>query len=83
LLRQFVDVDYADHLALVAFLDDQMIGVGRLIRLEDTDHAEADVLTSNAAMLRVFAAGTGGSQHHRMFHRFDSAGRRRQPEARP
>ncbi len=91
LLRQFVDVDYADHLALVAFLDDQMIGVGRLIRLEDTDHAEvtvtiadefqglglgtlllerlaaaapgigiyvfeADVLTSNAAMLRVFAA---------------------------
>ena len=40
LLRQFVDVDYADHLALVAFLDDRMIGVGRLIRLEDTDHAE-------------------------------------------
>ncbi len=91
LLRQFVDVDYADHFALVAFLDDQMIGVGRLIRLEDTDHAEvtftiadefqgmglgtlllerlaaaapaigiyvfeADVLTTNAAMLRVFAA---------------------------
>ena len=91
LLRQFVDVDYADHLALVAFLDDQMIGVGLLIRLEDTDHAEvtftiaddyqglglgtlllerlaaaapgigvyvleADALTSNAAMLRVFAA---------------------------
>ena len=90
LLRQFVDVDYADHLALVAFLDDRMIGVGRLIRLEDTDHAEvtvtiadefqglglgtllverlaaaapgigvyvfeADVLTNNAAMLRVFA----------------------------
>ena len=79
------------HLALVAFLDDQMIGVGRLIRCEDTDHAEvtvtiadefqglglgtlllerlaaaapgigvyvfeADVLSSNAAMLRVFAA---------------------------
>jgi GNAT superfamily N-acetyltransferase len=40
LLRQFVDVDYADHLALAAFLDDQMIGTGRLIRLEDTDHAE-------------------------------------------
>jgi acyl-CoA synthetase (NDP forming)/RimJ/RimL family protein N-acetyltransferase len=40
LLRQFVDVDYTDHLALVAFLDDRMIGVGRLIRLEDTDHAE-------------------------------------------
>ena len=91
LLRQFVDLDYADHFALVAFLDDQMIGVGRLIRLADTDHAEvtftiaddfqglglgalllerlaaaapgigvyvfeADVLTSNAAMLRVFAA---------------------------
>jgi len=91
LLHQFVDVDYHDHLALVAFLDDQMIGVGRLIRLEDTDHAEvtctvadefqglglgtlllerlaaaapeigvyvfeADVLTSNAAMLRVFVA---------------------------
>ena len=90
LLRQFVDVDYADHFALVAFLDDQMIGVGRLIRLEDTDHAEvtvtiaddfqglglgtllldrlaaaapgigvygfeADVLSSNAAMLRIFA----------------------------
>ncbi len=91
LLRQFVDVDYADHFALVVFLDDQMIGVGRLIRCEDTDHAEvtvtiadeyqglglgtlllerlaaaapgigvyvfeADVLSSNAAMLRVFAA---------------------------
>ncbi len=91
LLRQFVDVDYADHFALVAFLDDQMIGVGRLIRLADTDHAEltftiadefqglglgtlllerlaaaapgigvyvfeADVLTSNVAMLRVFSA---------------------------
>src|SRR5581483_9953067 len=91
LLRQFVDVDYADHFALVAFLDDQMIGVGRLIRLEDSQHAEvtftvadefqcmglgtlllerlaaaapaigiyvfeADVLTSNAAMLRVFTA---------------------------
>ena len=90
LLRQFVDVDYTDHLALVAFLDDQMIGVGRLIRLEDTDHAEvtftiadefqgmglgrllldrlaaaapaigvyvfeADVLTTNTAMLHVFA----------------------------
>jgi predicted CoA-binding protein len=89
LLRQFVDVDYVDHFALVAFLDDQMIGVGRLIRCEDTDHAEAtftitdefqglglgtlllerlaaaapaigvyvfeaDVLTTNAAMLRVF-----------------------------
>ena len=91
LLRQFVDVDYTDHFALVAFLDDQMIGVGRLIRYEDTDHAEvtftiadefqglglgtlllerlaaaapgigvyvfeADVLTGNAAMLRVFSA---------------------------
>ena len=91
LLRQFVDVDYADHLALAAFLDDQMIGTGRLIRLEDTDHAEvtftvadefqgmglgtlllerlaaaapaigvyvfeADVLATNTAMLRVFAA---------------------------
>jgi acyl-CoA synthetase (NDP forming)/GNAT superfamily N-acetyltransferase len=91
LLRQFVDVDYADHLALAAFLDDRMIGVGRLIRCEDTDHAEAtftvadefqgmglgtlllerlaaaapaigvyvfeaDVLTTNTAMLRVFAA---------------------------
>jgi acyl-CoA synthetase (NDP forming)/RimJ/RimL family protein N-acetyltransferase len=91
LLRQFVDVDYIDHFALVAFLDDRMIGVGRLIRLEDTDHAEvtftiadefqamglgtlllerlaaaapaigiyvfeADVLTTNTAMLRVFAA---------------------------
>ena len=90
LLRQFVDVDYTDHLALVAFLDDRMIGVGRLIRLEDTDHAEvtftiadefqgmglgrllldrlaaaapaigvyvfeADVLTTNTAMLHVFA----------------------------
>ena len=89
LLRLFVDVDYVDHFALVAFLNDQMIGVGRLIRLEDTDHAEvtftiadefqglglgtlllerlaaaapgigiyvfeADVLTSNAAMLRMF-----------------------------
>jgi acyl-CoA synthetase (NDP forming)/RimJ/RimL family protein N-acetyltransferase len=93
LLRQFVDVDYVNHLALVAFLDDQMIGVGRLIRIDQTDHAEvtftiadefqglglgtllldrlaaaaprigiyvfeADVLTSNAAMLRVFA-GSG------------------------
>jgi len=91
LLRQYVDVDYVDHLALVAFLGDQMIGVGRLIRLEATDHAEAtftiadefqglglgtlllerlaaaapgigiyvfeaDVLTSNTAMLRVFTA---------------------------
>jgi acyl-CoA synthetase (NDP forming)/GNAT superfamily N-acetyltransferase len=91
LLRRFVDVDYVDHLALAAFLNDQMIGVGRLIRLEDTDHAEvtftvaddfqgrglgtlllerlaaaapaigvytfeADVLTTNTAMLRVFAA---------------------------
>ena len=90
LLRQFVDVDYTDHLALVAFLDDRMIGVGRLIRLEDSDHAEvtftiadefqgmglgrllldrlaaaapaigvyvfeADVLTTNTAMLHVFA----------------------------
>ena len=106
LLRQFVDVGYADHLALAAFLDDQMIGTGRLIRLEDTDHAEvtftiadefqglglgtlllerliaaapgigiyvfeADVLTSNAAMLRVFATSgydaqvttEGGLQH--------------------
>ncbi len=29
LLRQFVGVDYADHFALVAFLDDQMIGWAR------------------------------------------------------
>ena len=106
LLRQFVDVDYADHLALAAFLDDQMIGTGRLIRLEDTNHAEvtftiadefqglglgtlllerliaaapgigiyvfeADVLSGNAAMLRVFATSgydaqvtaEGGLQH--------------------
>ena len=91
LLRQFVDVDYVDHFALAAFLDDRMIGVGRLIRCEDTDHAEvtftvadefqgmglgtllcerlaaaapaigvyvfeADVLTTNTAMLRVFTA---------------------------
>jgi acyl-CoA synthetase (NDP forming)/RimJ/RimL family protein N-acetyltransferase len=90
LLRQFVDVDYTDHLALVVFLDDRMIGVARLIRFEDTDHAEvtftiadefqgmglgrllldrlaaaapaigvyvfeADVLTTNTAMLHVFA----------------------------
>jgi len=48
LLRQFVDVDYADHLALVAFLDDQMIGVGRLIRLEDTDHAEVTFTSGRA-----------------------------------
>jgi hypothetical protein len=26
LLRQFADVDYTDHLALVVFLDDTMIG---------------------------------------------------------
>ena len=106
LLRQFVDVDYADHLALAAFLDDQIIGTGRLIRLEDTNHAEvtftiadefqglglgtlllerliaaapgigiyvfeADVLSGNAAMLRVFATSgydaqvtaEGGLQH--------------------
>ena len=97
LLRQFVDVDYVDHFALVAFLDDQMIGVGRLIRLADTDHAEvtftiaddfqglglgalllerlaaaapgigiyvfeADVLATNAAMLRVFTASGYGPQ---------------------
>jgi acyl-CoA synthetase (NDP forming)/GNAT superfamily N-acetyltransferase len=95
LLRQFVDVDYTDHLALVAFLDDRMIGAGRLIRLADTDHAEvtftiadefqgmglgrllldrlaaaapgigvyvfeADVLSTNTAMLQVFA--TSGYQ---------------------
>ena len=97
LLCQFVDVDYVDHLALVAFSDDQMIGVGRLIRLADTDHAEvtftiaddfqglglgalllerlaaaapgigiyvfeADVLATNAAMLRVFTASGYGPQ---------------------
>jgi predicted CoA-binding protein/RimJ/RimL family protein N-acetyltransferase len=91
LLRQFVDVDYTDHLALAAFLDDRLIGTGRLIRLDDSEHAEvtftvadefqgmglgallcerlaaaapaigvyvfeADVLSTNTAMLRVFAA---------------------------
>jgi hypothetical protein len=57
LLRQFVDVDYTDHFTLVAFLDDQMIGVGRLIRLEDTDHAE---VTEGDEELREHRDVSGG-----------------------
>ena len=40
LLRQFVDVDGFDHLALVAIHDDAIIATARLLRIEGSDHAD-------------------------------------------
>ena len=43
LLRQFVDVDGFDHLALVAIHDDAIIATARLLRIDGSDHADVNI----------------------------------------
>ncbi|MDO5492528.1 MAG: GNAT family N-acetyltransferase [Nesterenkonia sp.] len=47
-LRRFTEVDYVDRVAFVILLDDEIIGVGRFDRIDDTGEAEVAFNISDA-----------------------------------
>ena len=57
LLRQFVDVDYADHFALVAFLDDGRIEM-------DTNVVERAIRPHTLTRKNALFAGSDGGARH-------------------